>query len=239
MKRLVIFLSLVCIAIFTASCSEQVAPDLSEDDIDVASSGCNYVFLRNIKLKNDGFDKVYGVGTDPEIELISKAGSTYKRQDFARVNHKNVNYGTNYYIGYSCDNAIFYWNERDPDGIPITASYKGISLKTEIRNGDDLVGATQTRLLDMRFWPTRIDLNNIEFKVCAVPYLSRAKNEGQYSEAVKHLQRRLKFPESWVDGYFGPTTEKYVKAFQQKAFPNQPGEWDGKVGSQTWGALGC
>lgn len=34
-------------------------------------------------------------------------------------------------------------------------------------------------------------------------------------------------------------TYNAVVAFQKMAFPNQPGEWDGIIGSKTWAKLGC
>lgn len=40
-----------------------------------------------------------------------------------------------------------------------------------------------------------------------------------------------------IDGVFGTGTEAAVKAFQKKAFPNAPKEWDGKVGSKTRAAM--
>lgn len=36
-----------------------------------------------------------------------------------------------------------------------------------------------------------------------------------------------------IDGYYGKNTKNTVIAFQKKAFPNQPKEWDGIVGSKT------
>jgi hypothetical protein len=40
-----------------------------------------------------------------------------------------------------------------------------------------------------------------------------------------------------ADGDFGADTEKAVRAYQKKIFPNAPAEWDGIVGSKTWGKL--
>lgn len=39
-----------------------------------------------------------------------------------------------------------------------------------------------------------------------------------------------------VDMDFGSETEAKTIVFQKKAFPNQPGEWDGVVGPKTWRA---
>lgn len=38
------------------------------------------------------------------------------------------------------------------------------------------------------------------------------------------------------DGVFGPDTRTNTIAFQKKAFPNNPSEWDGIVGAKTWKA---
>lgn len=40
-----------------------------------------------------------------------------------------------------------------------------------------------------------------------------------------------------VDGKFGRLTEAAVKSFQRLVFHQQPGQWDGIVGSTTWGQL--
>ena len=42
---------------------------------------------------------------------------------------------------------------------------------------------------------------------------------------------------SITDGIFGKALEKKVIQFQKSAFPDQPIEWDGIVGSKTWGKL--
>jgi hypothetical protein len=40
---------------------------------------------------------------------------------------------------------------------------------------------------------------------------------------------------SYVDGLFGGITENATISWQQEAFPNQPSQWDGIVGTNTWG----
>lgn len=40
-----------------------------------------------------------------------------------------------------------------------------------------------------------------------------------------------------ADGDFGNATYNAVVAYQKKVFPNAPAEWDGIVGSKTWGKL--
>lgn len=40
-----------------------------------------------------------------------------------------------------------------------------------------------------------------------------------------------------VDGKFGPLTQKATLSFQKRAFPGQPGEWDGVIGPKTWAML--
>jgi hypothetical protein len=67
-------------------------------------------------------------------------------------------------------------------------------------------------------------------------------------DAVRRLQRALvvighPLPKSFPnlsgepDGRFGPETRNAVIAFQTKAFPNAPKEWDGIVGKKTLAAL--
>jgi hypothetical protein len=64
------------------------------------------------------------------------------------------------------------------------------------------------------------------------------------SDAVRRIQRALvalghPLPVSFAngpdkpDGKFGEETRKAVVAFQRKAFPTQPEEWDGRVGKNT------
>ncbi|MFN3431535.1 MAG: peptidoglycan-binding protein [Candidatus Sericytochromatia bacterium] len=60
---------------------------------------------------------------------------------------------------------------------------------------------------------------------------------GARSEDVKVLQQRLKelgFDPGPIDGYFGPVTERAVKAYQQANGRTV----DGAVGPKTWGSLG-
>jgi len=64
-------------------------------------------------------------------------------------------------------------------------------------------------------------------------------------DAVRRIQKALvklgfplpgSFPNgpgSEPDGIFGPETEKAVWAFQKREFPDQPGQWDGRVGPNT------
>lgn len=75
---------------------------------------------------------------------------------------------------------------------------------------------------------------------------------GSMHAAVRDAQRRLNaFGASEVaagrppladpplreDCIFGPGTQRALIAFQQRVFPGQPGEHDGKLGPATWGKL--
>ena len=40
-----------------------------------------------------------------------------------------------------------------------------------------------------------------------------------------------------ADGIFGNDTYSAVIKFQKKAFPNEPKEWDGIIGTKTWAKL--
>lgn len=57
--------------------------------------------------------------------------------------------------------------------------------------------------------------------------------KGNKGKAVKVWQAILGID---IDGIFGNDTRNATIAFQKKAFPNQPGEWDGIVGPKTWKA---
>lgn len=57
--------------------------------------------------------------------------------------------------------------------------------------------------------------------------------KGSKGKAVKVWQAILGID---IDGIFGTGTRNATIAFQKKAFPNQPGEWDGVVGAKTWKA---
>lgn len=54
-------------------------------------------------------------------------------------------------------------------------------------------------------------------------------------EDVRVLQKAIGADQ---DGVFGPGTEKLLIEKQKKLFPNNPSEWDGKVGKKTIVALG-
>ena len=53
---------------------------------------------------------------------------------------------------------------------------------------------------------------------------------------VRVWQSILGYTGDDIDGKFGKQTKADTIAFQKKAFPNQPGEWDGVVGAKTWKA---
>jgi len=67
--------------------------------------------------------------------------------------------------------------------------------------------------------------------------------------AVRRIQKALvklglKLPNSFKlgpnaepDGLYGPETEKAVRDFQKKAFPNAMSEWDGRCGPKTLAAM--
>lgn len=40
-----------------------------------------------------------------------------------------------------------------------------------------------------------------------------------------------------IDGGYGNATENAVKIYQQKKWPYSSAEWDGRVGSKTWGKI--
>jgi hypothetical protein len=69
------------------------------------------------------------------------------------------------------------------------------------------------------------------------PLLVKGAKGGQ----VRVLQQRLNAlgatPALKVDGDFGKNTFDAVVAFQQQKFPAEEKEWDGKVGTKTWGAI--
>lgn len=60
--------------------------------------------------------------------------------------------------------------------------------------------------------------------------------KGSKGKAVRVWQSILGYTGNDIDGKFGPGTKADTIAFQKKAFPNEPDEWDGVVGSKTWKA---
>lgn len=68
-------------------------------------------------------------------------------------------------------------------------------------------------------------------------------------DAVRRIQKALvalefsmpiSFPagtDKEPDGKYGDETHKTVVAFQKKAFPNEPGQWDGRCGKNTLGKM--
>lgn len=227
------FLAAGLFAILLGACDQQAAPQAPSEDLEAQASSCRYVFVRGIYLDNDREP----VG-DPEVMLaaMTRDSGSARKLDYASVNDTGKWYSTNTYIGCASRDALFQWYERDGSNLDVTVSVKGVSLGLKIDNGDDDMGEALIPLSDTRYWPITTDVGDVRFKHCAVPYLA----QGSTGEAVKHLQRRLTARgfSTTVDGSFGPQTYNSVIAFQKSVF-SQPGEWDGKVGSQTWGKLGC
>ncbi len=74
------------------------------------------------------------------------------------------------------------------------------------------------------------------------PTGSRSMSRGNTGEAVKWLQWALialgiSCGACGIDGDFGSATRKAVIAFQKRAFPDNPSEWDGIVGVKTLAKL--
>ena len=235
--------SFLLLAIVLAACSQQTAlPE--EDETLGAQAGCRYIFVRGVYLDNDREPAWKG---DPEVMVVSKVRNSgaERRIPFAHVNDEGKWYWANTYIGCADRDALFEWYERDGNNFDVDVVVKGVKFGTKISDGDDVYGEALMPLWDLRPWPIEVDVGDARFKVCAVPFLKK----GASGNSVKQLQRRLLAyggtPAYYIrtsggaDGYFGEGTRKAVIAFQKIKFPNQPGEWDGLVGSQTWGKLGC
>ena len=221
-------------AMLLAACDQQAAPQAPSEDLEAQASSCRYVFVRGIYL-----DNTREFGTDPEVMLAAmvRDGGSGRKLDYDSVNDTGKWYSANTYIGCASRDALFQWYERDGSNLDVTVSVKGVSLGVKIDNGDDDMGEALIPLSDTRYWPITTDVGDVRFKHCAVPYLAQGSSGG----AVTHLQNRLKargFNPGTVDGKFGTQTYNAVVAFQKSVF-SQPLEWDGKVGSQTWGKLGC
>lgn len=60
--------------------------------------------------------------------------------------------------------------------------------------------------------------------------------KGSKGKAVRVWQSILGYTGDDIDGSFGKQTKEDTIAFQKKAFPNEPDEWDGVVGPKTWKA---
>ena len=65
-------------------------------------------------------------------------------------------------------------------------------------------------------------------------------------DAVQRIQRALReigypmslsFKTGDADGKFGDETFRAVQDFQRHAFPDQPGQWDGRVGRNTLASM--
>ena len=80
-------------------------------------------------------------------------------------------------------------------------------------------------------------------EVCPYPEPTRNIRIGMRGDDVKWVQWQLKRHgydlgeygpnRDGIDGDFGATGKKRLIEFQKKAFPNQPGEWDGVCGAKT------
>lgn len=95
-----------------------------------------------------------------------------------------------------------------------------------------------------RTWTKHGKLPFVEYDVTDVPNKDTTTTKasdtkmkkikrGSKGKAVKVWQAILGVE---IDGSFGPATEAATLAFQKKAFPNQPSEWDKVVGEKTWKA---
>ena len=76
----------------------------------------------------------------------------------------------------------------------------------------------------------------LEFCSPRVPVL-RSASSGSAVEALQLLLNGLYNEELEVDGEFGPLTCAAVYHAQEILFPDEEQEWDGVVGSKTWGKL--
>ena len=76
----------------------------------------------------------------------------------------------------------------------------------------------------------------MEFCSPRVPVL-RSASSGSAVEALQLLLNGLYNEELEVDGEFGPLTCAAVYHAQEILFPDEEQEWDGVVGSKTWGKL--
>ncbi|MEG1311657.1 MAG: peptidoglycan-binding protein [Romboutsia sp.] len=128
-----------------------------------------------------------------------------------RLNELNYNSGTvDGYFGPSGDKAVRVFQGKN-----------GLSV-------DGLVGPTTWNKL---FSSSAIPNTDSEYK--RPIYLT---NPQMYGEDVKYVQRRLnelKYNAGTVDGYFGPSGDKAVRAFQGKNGLSV----DGSVGPTTWNKL--
>lgn len=125
------------------------------------------------------------------------------------------------------------------DGLAIecTPAWKNNVQITAVKNIGTKAG------YNARTWTKHGRLPFIEYDVEGVPNkvtITKASDvkmkqikKGSKGKAVKVWQAILGVE---VDGKFGPETEAATLAFQKKAFPNQPGEWDKVVGEKTWKA---
>lgn len=81
------------------------------------------------------------------------------------------------------------------------------------------------------------DVTDVPMKVITTTKASDTKmktiKRGSKGKAVKVWQAIVGVE---IDGSFGPDTEAATLAFQKKAFPTQPSEWDKVVGEKTWKA---
>lgn len=96
-----------------------------------------------------------------------------------------------------------------------------------------------------RTWTKHGKLPYIEYDVTDVPkkvittttkasdVKMKTIKSGSTGKAVKVWQAIIGVD---IDGKFGPATRNATLAFQKKAFPNAPSEWDGVVGEKTWKA---
>lgn len=126
------------------------------------------------------------------------------------------------------------------DGLAVecTPAWKNKVQITAVKN----IGAKSG--YNTRSWTLHGKLPYIEYDVTGAPKKATTTTKvsdvkmkkiktGSTGKAVRVWQAILGVD---IDGKFGPNTRTATIAFQKKAFPSTPSEWDGVVGDKTWKA---
>ena len=118
--------------------------------------------------------------------------------------------------------------------------------RRDLPDADGSVGVGQARLvhhdgLDLRDLVGPEEAQGAEFpRGSAIVVDGVALRQGVAHGHHHAAQKMLNYKRSaglTTDGWFGKNTKNAVIAYQKKAFPNKPREWDGICGPKTWEAL--
>lgn len=126
---------------------------------------------------------------------------------------------------YAFDKTYVYTVEGNTSGASgVIANGGGVCKKKYKLTNSKIAGYGYPKYDDETSTTTTTKVSDVKMKQI---------KRGSKGKAVKVWQAIIDVD---IDGSFGAKTQAATIAFQKKAFPNDPSEWDGVVGNKTWKA---